>query len=65
MNVHSGAQAIVGNVNKPACADDAPKNNKNALKHGFATREAIRERAEFRACIAEARQFLTDLESED
>ena len=43
----------------------APKNNKNALKHGFATREAIRERAEFRAVLAEARQFLADLESED
>ena len=39
----------------------AVPNNKNALKHGFATREAIRERAEFRA---EARQFLADLESE-
>jgi len=25
VNVHSGAQAIVGNVNKPAGADDAPK----------------------------------------
>jgi len=43
----------------------APKNNKNALKHGFATREAMRERAEFRAVLAEARQFLADLESED
>lgn len=32
----------------------APKNNKNALKHGGYTREALSERAELRAMLAEA-----------
>ena len=43
----------------------APKNNKNAFKHGFATREAIRERAELRAVVGEALKFLAEIESDE
>ena len=39
----------------------APKDNKNALKHGTFTRDAMRKRAALVALIAEAREFLDDL----
>jgi len=39
----------------------APKDNKNALKHGTFTREAIQKRAVLGGLIAEARQLLDDI----
>jgi hypothetical protein len=44
-------------------ADDsgAPANNKNALKHGAFTQEALQQRAELRALIAEARKLMNAL----
>ncbi len=36
----------------------APKNNKNALKHGGYTREALKERADLRAMLEEAISIL-------
>jgi len=36
----------------------APKNNKNAVKHGGFTREALRERADMRALLSEAQELL-------
>jgi len=43
----------------------APKNNKNAFKHGFATREAIRERQELRAFVDEALKALAEIEGNE
>jgi hypothetical protein len=39
----------------------APKDNKNALKHGTYTKEAFRQRAELRELIAEAQNLLKEL----
>jgi glucans biosynthesis protein len=39
----------------------APRGNKNALKHGAYTREALERRAQIRGLLHEARQFLRDL----
>jgi len=39
----------------------APKENKNALKHGTYTREAFRQRAALRDLIAEAQNLLKEL----
>ena len=38
----------------------APKNNRNALKHGHTTREAIQERAQLRALIGSAQKVLKE-----
>ena len=38
----------------------APKNNKNALKHGAFTQQALQQRAELRALITEAQKLLQD-----
>jgi len=39
----------------------APKFNKNALKHGTYTKEALRQRAELRELIAQAQGLLKEL----
>jgi hypothetical protein len=39
----------------------APKNNKNALKHGTYTKEAFQGRAELRGLIAEAQKLIKEL----
>jgi glucans biosynthesis protein len=39
----------------------APHGNKNALKHGAYTAEALQRRAEMRNILREARQLLRDL----
>src|SRR5271155_3849181 len=39
----------------------APRGNRNALKHGQFTAEAIQERRSLRQWIKEARQFVRDL----
>ena len=39
----------------------APKGNRNALKHGIYTREALARRAQLRALIEEARKLLRDI----
>jgi uncharacterized protein YjcR len=39
----------------------APKNNKNALKHGTYTKEAFRRRTELRGLIAEAQKLIKEL----
>ena len=43
----------------------APKGNRNAYKHGFATLKARRERAEMRAWIGAAQKILKESEGED
>jgi glucans biosynthesis protein len=40
----------------------APQGNRNALKHGLHTREAIAERRAVRQLIREARQFLREID---
>ena len=39
----------------------APRGNKNALKHGGYTREAIERRAQLRGFLKEARNVLKEL----
>jgi len=39
----------------------APKDNKNALKHGLYTREALAERRRLRKMMADARKTLKEL----
>ena len=39
----------------------APKGNKNALKHGLYTREAIEERRQLRQLIKASQEMLKDL----
>jgi hypothetical protein len=39
----------------------APKNNKNALKHGTYTKEAFQGRAELHGLIAEAQKLIKEL----
>ena len=39
----------------------APKGNKNALKHGLFTREAIEERRQLRQLIKASQEMLKDL----
>jgi hypothetical protein len=36
--------------------------NKNALKHGLYTREAIEERRQFRALMRQSRMLIQDIE---
>jgi uncharacterized protein YjcR len=40
----------------------APRSNKNALKHGFFTREAIAERRQLRQLIRQSRNLLLKIE---
>ena len=39
----------------------APRGNKNALKHGAYTREALERRAQMRGLIREAQKLLKEL----
>ena len=43
----------------------APKGNRNALKHGAYTKEALRKRAEFRDLIRESQDLLCSLSEHD
>jgi hypothetical protein len=45
-----------------ALGSGAPRNNKNALKHGRYTREAIAERAHIRELVRQARKLLLQIE---
>jgi uncharacterized protein YjcR len=45
-----------------AAGSGAPKENKNALKHGVFTKEAIKERKQVQALIGETRKLLRDIE---
>lgn len=40
----------------------APKGNKNAMKHGYYTREAIKERRMLQDLLRQSRKLLTDIE---
>jgi hypothetical protein len=40
----------------------APRGNKNALKHGFYTREAIEERRQLRALVRQSRMLIQQIE---
>jgi hypothetical protein len=40
----------------------APRGNKNALKHGLYTREAIKERRQLRALMRQSRLLIQDIE---
>jgi hypothetical protein len=40
----------------------APKNNRNALKHGLFTRDAIEERKQVQAIIGQSRKLLRGME---
>ena len=40
----------------------APRGNKNALKHGLYTREAIQERRQLRALMRQSRRLIRDIE---
>jgi uncharacterized protein YjcR len=40
----------------------APRGNKNALKHGLYTREAIQERRQLRALMRQSRRLIQDIE---
>jgi hypothetical protein len=39
----------------------APRGNKNALKHGLYTREAVEERRRLRALVRQSRMLIQDL----
>jgi hypothetical protein len=39
----------------------APKENKNALKHGLFTKKAIEQRKHMRALLGESRKFLRNI----
>jgi uncharacterized protein YjcR len=39
----------------------APKKNKNALKHGLFTKEAIEERRQIRALLRQSRKLVQDI----
>jgi uncharacterized protein YjcR len=44
-----------------ASGSGAPKENKNALKHGFFTKDAIEERKHLRALVRGSRKFLRNI----
>lgn len=41
----------------------APKNNRNAFKHGHTTREAIERRARLRGLVGAARELISKIEN--
>jgi uncharacterized protein YjcR len=45
-----------------ALGSGAPRGNKNALKHGLYTREAIEERRRLRALMQQSRMLIQDIE---
>jgi hypothetical protein len=59
------APAVVGKrrcrMHGGAAGSGAPKGNKNALKHGLYTKEAIAQRRYLRELINHAKQTLTEL----
>jgi hypothetical protein len=44
-----------------ALGSGAPKNNKNALKHGLNTKEAIEERKQLRTLLRQSRKLVQDI----
>jgi hypothetical protein len=49
-------------INGGAPGSGVPKKEKNALKHGVFTKEAIEERKHVQALIGETRKLLRDIE---
>jgi uncharacterized protein YjcR len=45
-----------------ALGSGAPRGNKNALKHGLYTREAIEERRHLRSLMRQSRMLIKDIE---
>jgi len=45
-----------------AAGSGAPRGNKNALKHGLYTREAIEERQQLRALLRQSRSLIQQFE---
>jgi uncharacterized protein YjcR len=45
-----------------ALGSGAPRGNKNALKHGQHTREAIKERQQLRALLRQSRMLIEKIE---
>jgi glucans biosynthesis protein len=45
-----------------AAGSGAPRGNKNALKHGRYTREAIKERRQLRALLRQSRSLIQQIE---
>jgi glucans biosynthesis protein len=45
-----------------AAGSGAPRGNKNALKHGRYTREAIEERRQLRALLRQSRSLIQQIE---
>jgi glucans biosynthesis protein len=45
-----------------AAGSGAPRGNKNALKHGRSTREAIEERRRLRALLRQSRSLIQQIE---
>jgi glucans biosynthesis protein len=45
-----------------AAGSGAPRRNKNALKHGRYTREAIEERRQLRALLRQSRSLIQQIE---
>jgi glucans biosynthesis protein len=45
-----------------AAGSGAPRGNKNALKHGRHTREAIEERRQLRALLRQSRSLIQQIE---
>jgi uncharacterized protein YjcR len=45
-----------------AAESGAPRGNKNALKHGRYTREAIEERRQLRALLRQSRSLIQQIE---
>ena len=61
-----GCRAVSGKkrcrMHGGAPGSGAPKNNRNALKHGLFTRDAIEERKQVQAIIEQSRNLLRDME---
>jgi uncharacterized protein YjcR len=45
-----------------AAGSGAPKQNRNALKHGLFTKGAIEERKQIQALLGESRKLLRDID---
>ena len=45
-----------------AASSGAPMDNRNAVKHGLYTREAIEERRQLRSLMRQARAFLDEID---
>src|SRR5437588_12008425 len=60
--VSPGASVRGAGMHGGALGSGAPRGNKNALKHGRFTREAIAERAHIRELVRQARKLLLQVE---